>query len=72
LAKRGCGAVFHDGLDTLHQVRAGLQWYPHDLWRYVLACQWRRVAQEEGFVAAAARSVTNWDRRWSRRGWSVS
>ncbi|WP_043783261.1 DUF4037 domain-containing protein [Amycolatopsis rifamycinica] len=43
------GAVFHDdlGLETLRQHVA---WYPDDLWRYVLACQWQRIGQEEAFV----------------------
>jgi hypothetical protein len=25
-------------------------WYPHDLWLYVLSCQWKRISQEEAFV----------------------
>ncbi|MGH8977421.1 MAG: DUF4037 domain-containing protein [Acidimicrobiia bacterium] len=44
------GAVFEDGLGDLTRVRAELAWYPDDVWRYVLACQWRRIAQEEAFV----------------------
>src|ERR671922_312797 len=40
------GAVFHDGLGELGPVRTALRWYPRDVWRYVLACQWRRIAQE--------------------------
>jgi Domain of unknown function (DUF4037) len=42
--------VFHDGLGVLGQAQRLLQWYPHDLWLYMLACQWRRIAQEEAFV----------------------
>ncbi|HEV2373971.1 MAG TPA: DUF4037 domain-containing protein [Streptosporangiaceae bacterium] len=49
LAEVTAGAVFHDGLGELAQVRARLAWYPHDVWRYVLACQWQRIAQEEAF-----------------------
>ncbi|MET8848727.1 DUF4037 domain-containing protein [Amycolatopsis sp. NPDC004625] len=43
------GAVFHDdlGLETL---RRNVAWYPEDVWRYVLACQWQRIGQEEAFV----------------------
>jgi hypothetical protein len=43
------GAVFHDdlGLETLRQ---NVAWYPDDVWRYVLACQWQRIGQEEAFV----------------------
>ncbi|RLK60336.1 DUF4037 domain-containing protein [Actinokineospora cianjurensis] len=47
------GAVFHDGLDVLHPLRAAIAWYPDDVWRYVLACQWQRLAQEEAFVGRA-------------------
>jgi hypothetical protein len=48
------GAVFHDGLDALAPRRAALAWYPDDVWRFVLAAQWRRIAQEEPFVGRAA------------------
>ena len=43
------GAVFHDGTRGLTRARAALSWYPHDLWRYVLSCQWSRIAEEEAF-----------------------
>lgn len=49
LAEVTGGEVFHDGLNVLGPARAALAWYPDDLWRYVLACQWRRLAQEEAF-----------------------
>ena len=44
------GTVFHDGLGELGPVLNALAWYPDDLWRYVLACQWMRISQEEAFV----------------------
>jgi len=44
------GAVFEDGPGDLGRVREQLAWYPDDVWRYVLACQWKRLAQEEAFV----------------------
>jgi hypothetical protein len=44
------GRVFHDGLDQLERLRRSLQWYPHDVWLYLMANQWRRVDQEEPFV----------------------
>lgn len=47
------GRVFHDGLGVLDRYRAALAWYPDDLWRLVLACQWRRLDQEEPFVGRA-------------------
>lgn len=44
------GRVFHDGLGQLEPLRARLRYYPHDVWLYLLATWWRRVAQEEAFV----------------------
>jgi hypothetical protein len=44
------GAVFHDGPGQLTADRARLAWYPRDVWLYVLACQWKRISQEEAFV----------------------
>lgn len=56
LAEVTQGDVFHDGLagevsaaGGLEEIRRALRWYPEDVWRYVLACQWRRIAQEEPF-----------------------
>jgi hypothetical protein len=45
------GAVYHDGLGELEPIRETLTWYPHDVWLYLIACQWRRIAQEEAFIA---------------------
>ncbi|WP_344614306.1 DUF4037 domain-containing protein [Dactylosporangium salmoneum] len=50
LAEVTAGAVHHDGLGLLHPVRRALAWYPDDVWRFVLACQWQRISQEESFV----------------------
>lgn len=50
LAEVTGGAVHHDGLNLLHAVRQDLAWYPDDVWRYVLACQWQRIGQEESFT----------------------
>ena len=44
------GAVFHDPDGALKRVRNKLEWYPNDIWLWLLACQWRRIAQEEAFV----------------------
>ncbi|MEP6526531.1 MAG: DUF4037 domain-containing protein [Nocardioidaceae bacterium] len=44
------GRVFHDAAGELTAARGRLAWYPPDPWAYVLACQWRRIAQEEPFV----------------------
>jgi hypothetical protein len=48
------GAVYHDGLGELEPVRRQLTWYPHEVWLWQLACQWRRIAQEEPFPGRAA------------------
>jgi len=53
LAENTGGAVFSDGLGQLAEARRRIQWYPDDLWRYALACQWQRVSQEEAFVGRA-------------------
>jgi hypothetical protein len=50
LAEVTAGAAFHDGLGQLTPARQRLAWYPGDVWRYVLACQWQRISQEEPFV----------------------
>jgi hypothetical protein len=69
LAEVTGGAVFHDGLPAvadhasdsgdeppgaLATVRRAVAWYPDDLWRYVLACQWQRISQEEPFPGRCA------------------
>lgn len=54
LAEVTGGAVFHDGIGELGAVRAALRWYPDDVWRYLLACQWARIGEEESFVGRTA------------------
>ena len=44
------GEVFHDGLDALVPLRKRLAWYPHDVWLFMLAAGWYRIAQDEHFV----------------------
>ena len=48
------GPVFADAAGDLHRARAALSWYPDDLWRYVLACDWARLAQELPLMSRAA------------------
>ncbi len=43
------GAVFHDGIG-LQAIRQQFQYYPHDVWLYMLAAGWARIGQEEHFV----------------------
>ncbi len=54
LLEATAGAVFHDGLGQLEPIRAALAWYPDDVWRYLLACQWRRIGEEEAFPGRCA------------------
>ncbi|MFD3613472.1 DUF4037 domain-containing protein [Streptomyces atroolivaceus] len=54
LAETTAGTVFHDDLGDLTEVRRRLAWYPEQVWRYLLACQWQRVSQEEAFVGRCA------------------
>ena len=54
MAEMTGGEVFHDGLGDLGAARTALRWYPDDVWRYVMAGQWRRIAQEEGFAGRCA------------------
>ncbi|MFK3669011.1 DUF4037 domain-containing protein [Leifsonia aquatica] len=48
------GPVFADPTGELAAVRRALAWYPDDLWRYVLASDWERIAQELPLMARAA------------------
>jgi len=54
LAEVTTGEVFHDGPGELTRARAALAWYPRDVWLYLLACQWRRIEQEEAFPGRCA------------------
>lgn len=47
------GPVFLDGDGELDTARRALDWYPDDIWRYVLACDWTRLAQELPLVGRA-------------------
>lgn len=48
------GAVHADHDGALTTLRTDLAWYPDQVWHWLLACQWRRIAQEEAFVARTA------------------
>jgi hypothetical protein len=45
------GEVFYDGLGELTRVREELAYYPDDVWRYLLMCQWVRIANELSYQA---------------------
>jgi Domain of unknown function (DUF4037) len=44
------GAVYHDGVGDLTRIRSQLAAFPDDVWMWMLAAQWQRIAQEEAFV----------------------
>jgi hypothetical protein len=48
------GAVFHDDSGELTAAREALAWYPEEIWLWLLACQWRRIDEEEPFMGRAA------------------
>jgi hypothetical protein len=54
LAEFTTGEVFYDGPGELSRARDTMAWYPHDLWLYLLACQWQRIGQEEAFPGRCA------------------
>ena len=56
------GGVWQDDLG-LAEIRTRLAYYPHDLWLYLLACQWSQIGQEEPFVG---RTGENGDELGSR------
>jgi hypothetical protein len=48
------GPVFRDDTGELSRLRRLLAWYPEDVWWWLLAAQWRAVAEEEAFVQRTA------------------
>lgn len=47
------GAIFHDDDSRLGRAREGVKYFPNDVWFYKIACQWRRIAEEQAFVGRA-------------------
>lgn len=48
------GKVFFDGLNELEPMRKKFNYYPHDVWLYLLSCQWRKISQVEAFAGRCA------------------
>jgi Domain of unknown function (DUF4037) len=44
------GKVFYDGLNELEPIRRKFQYYPRDVWLYLLAAQWEKISEQEAFV----------------------
>ncbi|MFI7064311.1 DUF4037 domain-containing protein [Kribbella sp. NPDC050124] len=47
------GPVFADHAGGLTAIRDRLQWYPDDVWRYVVACDWIRLSEEMPLMSRA-------------------
>ena len=48
------GPVFHDSAGEITAIRERLRWYPDDVWRYVMAADWVRLAEEMPVMSRAA------------------
>lgn len=46
------GRLFYDGL-RLEKAIEEFQYFPRDIWLYMMASQWSKISQEEAFVARA-------------------
>jgi hypothetical protein len=47
------GRVYHDQIG-LEEARRRFQWYPRDVWLYLLSAQWALIGQEEAFLGRTA------------------
>ncbi|MGI5127096.1 DUF4037 domain-containing protein [Pseudonocardia sp. CA-107938] len=54
LLEATAGPTLADPDGELGRVRAALMWFPDQVHRYLLACAWARIAQEEAFVGRTA------------------
>ncbi|MBN2047133.1 MAG: DUF4037 domain-containing protein [Anaerolineaceae bacterium] len=48
------GAVYHDGIGELTELRKKLRWYPDPVWFYQLMSVWARIGQEEHLMGRCA------------------
>jgi hypothetical protein len=47
------GAVHHDGIGELSELRERMNWYPDDVWLFMLAAGWHRIDDEEHLMPRA-------------------
>ena len=47
------GPLFADETGEISAARRALEWYPDDVWRYVLAADWIRLEQELPLMSRA-------------------
>lgn len=57
------GEVFRDDLGVLTQNRRTYEWYPDDLWRWMIASQWQAIGDAEPLLG---RSIESGDHRNAR------
>jgi uncharacterized protein DUF4037 len=57
------GAVFRDDVGVLTRRRRTYEWYPDDLWRWMIASQWHAIGDTEPLLG---RSIDNGDDRNAR------
>jgi len=53
LAEITGGEIFRDDTGRLSGIRMELQYYPHDVWLYLMASIWNRIGQEEHLMLRA-------------------
>jgi hypothetical protein len=53
LLEMTAGAVYHDGVGILTELRIRLGWYPHDVWLFLLASGWQRLGEEAPLLSRA-------------------
>jgi Domain of unknown function (DUF4037) len=44
------GEIFCDGLGELNELRDKFKYYPQDVWLFLIACQWKKISQQEAFI----------------------
>ncbi len=47
------GTIYYDTLGELAALMQQLRWYPDQIWRYLLACGWHRIGQEDHLMSRA-------------------
>ncbi|MHA1156775.1 MAG: DUF4037 domain-containing protein [Candidatus Heimdallarchaeota archaeon] len=48
------GAVYHDGLKRLSEIRQKFSYYPNEIWLYLMSKQWEIIAEEMPFPGRVA------------------
>jgi Uma2 family endonuclease len=48
------GMVFHDDSGRLTRIRTLLNWYPNDVWLWLMASQWHLIVDKESFIGRIA------------------